>query len=144
MTPVDAAARDDIRDLHAATLFVEAGAGTGKTTALVNRVVSLIARGRVTIRELAAITFTEAAAGELRDRIRYRLEQAAAGVIEPVLAPEEQARCRAALQDVDDAALSTLHGFAQRILAEHPLEAGLPPRFEVVDDVEAAVRFEQR
>jgi ATP-dependent exoDNAse (exonuclease V) beta subunit len=144
MTPVDAAARDDIRDLHAATLFVEAGAGTGKTTALVNRVVSLIARGRVTIRELAAITFTEAAAGELRDRIRYRLEQAAAGVIEPVLAPEEQARCRAALQDVDDAAFSTLHGFAQRILAEHPLEAGLPPRFEVVDDVEAAVRFEER
>jgi ATP-dependent exoDNAse (exonuclease V) beta subunit len=141
---VDAAARADIRDLHDATLFVEAGAGTGKTTALVNRVVSLIARGRVTIRELAAITFTEAAAGELRDRIRYRLELAAGSATEPVLAPEERAWCRVALDDVDDAALSTLHGFAQRILAEHPLEAGLPPRFEVVDDVEAAVRFEER
>jgi ATP-dependent helicase/nuclease subunit A len=142
--PVDAAARDDIRDLHDATLFVEAGAGTGKTTALVNRVVSLIALGHVMIRELAAITFTEAAAGELRDRIRYRLEQAAAGATEPVLTAEERERCRAALEDVDDAALSTLHGFAQRILGEHPLEAGLPPRFEVVDDVEAAVRFEER
>ena len=144
MTPVDAAARDAIRDLHEATLFVEAGAGTGKTTALVDRVVSLIARGRVTIRELAAITFTEAAAGELRDRIRYRLEQAAGGATEPAPAPTERERCRVALEDVDDAALSTLHGFAQRILAEHPLEAGLPPRFEVVDDVEAAVRFDER
>ena len=144
MTPVDSAARDAIRDLHDATLFVEAGAGTGKTTALVDRVVSLIARGRVTIRELAAITFTEAAAGELRDRIRYRLERAAGGATAPVLAPDESERCRLALEDVDDAALSTLHGFAQRILAEHPLEAGLPPRFEVVDDVEAAVRFDER
>jgi len=141
VTPVDAAARDAIRDLHDATLFVEAGAGTGKTTALVERVVSLIARGHVEIRELAAITFTEAAAGELRDRIRSRLEQAAT---DPELEPDERERCRAALDDVDDAALSTLHGFAQRILAEHPLEAGLPPRFEVVDDVEAAVRFEER
>ena len=144
MTPVDAPAREAIRDLHDATLFVEAGAGTGKTTALVDRVVSLIARGRVTIRELAAITFTEAAAGELRDRIRYRLEQAAGGATDPVLALDEREPCRVALEDVDDAALSTLHGFAQRILAEHPLEAGLPPRFEVVDDVEAAVRFEER
>jgi ATP-dependent helicase/nuclease subunit A len=141
---VDAAARDEIRDLHDATLFVEAGAGTGKTTALVDRVVSLIARGRVAIRELAAITFTEAAAGELRDRIRYCLEQAAVGASDAASTSEERDRCRAALDDVDDAALSTLHGFAHRILAEHPLEAGLPPRFEVLDDVEAAVRFEER
>ena len=141
---VDGTAREEIRDLLDATLFVEAGAGTGKTTALVSRVVSLLARGRVTIRELAAITFTEAAAGELRDRIRFRLEQAAAGATDPPFAPEERERCRAALDELDDAALSTLHGFAQRILAEHPLEAGLPPRFEVVDDVEAAVRFEER
>jgi ATP-dependent helicase/nuclease subunit A len=141
---VDASARDEIRDLLDTTLFVEAGAGTGKTTALVSRVVSLIARGRVAIRELAAITFTEAAAGELRDRIRSQLELAAAGAAYPPLAPEERERCRAALDDLDDAALSTLHGFAHRILAEHPLEAGLPPRFEVVDDVESAVRFEER
>src|SRR5262249_57582981 len=72
VTPVDAAARDEIRDVHDTTLFVEAGAGTGKTTALVDRVVALIARGRGGIRELAAITFTEAAAGGLRDPIRFR------------------------------------------------------------------------
>ena len=104
----------------------------------------LIARGRVTIRELAAITFTEAAAGELRDRIRYRLERAAARSNRPGAGAGRARALPAALEDVDDAALTTLHGFAQRILAEHPLEAGLPPRFEVVDDVEAAVRFDER
>ena len=47
-------------------------------------------------------------------------------------------------REIDDAALTTLHGFAQRLLAEYPLEAGLPPVFEVLDDIRARVRFEQR
>jgi ATP-dependent exoDNAse (exonuclease V) beta subunit len=141
--PVDDDARRVIRTAHDATLFVEAGAGTGKTTALVDRVVALIASGRVGLRSLGAITFTEAAAAELRDRIRYALELAAAGGDEHVTEQDQRDRCRAALQELEDAALSTVHGFAQRILSEHPLEAGLPPRFEVVDEVEASVAFEQ-
>ena len=56
--------------------FVEAGAGTGKTTALVTRIVELIAAGALQMERLAAITFTEAAAAELRDRIRQDLEHA--------------------------------------------------------------------
>ncbi|MGH9012710.1 MAG: UvrD-helicase domain-containing protein [Acidimicrobiia bacterium] len=142
--PVDDDARRIIRTAHDATLFVDAGAGTGKTTALVDRVVALVASGRVDLRNLGAITFTDAAAAELRDRIRYALELAAAGDDERVTDPEERDRCRAALGELEDAALSTLHGFAQRILGEHPLEAGLPARFEVIDDVEASVAFEQR
>ncbi|MGH9027433.1 MAG: UvrD-helicase domain-containing protein, partial [Acidimicrobiia bacterium] len=142
-TPVDQDARDQVRTDHSHTLFVEAAAGTGKTQALVDRAVSLVARG-APLRSIAAITFTEAAAAELRDRIRDALEEAAAGTDPYVTAPEEQTRCRAALADLDDAALTTLHGFAQRILADHPLEAGLPPGFEVLDEVAAGVRFEQR
>src|SRR5262249_1086268 len=57
------------------TLFVEAGAGTGKTTVSVRRIVNLVAAGRVTMNQLVAITFTEAAAAELRDRIREALER---------------------------------------------------------------------
>ena len=57
------------------TFFVEAGAGTGKTTMLVGRIVNLVAAGRVTMEHLAAITFTEAAAAELRDRVREGLER---------------------------------------------------------------------
>ena len=95
------------------------------------------------LRELAAITFTEAAASELRDRIRTDSKRS------PTVAPtrsrrrSEQRRCRAALEQVDEAALTTLHGFAFRILTEHPLEAGLPPGFEVLDDITARIAFEQ-
>ncbi|MGH9048541.1 MAG: UvrD-helicase domain-containing protein [Acidimicrobiia bacterium] len=140
---VDQAARDEIRTALDRTLFVEAGAGTGKTTALVSRVVALVAAG-TPLRAVAAITFTEAAASELRDRIRLALELAAAGSTSPALDADERARCGAALHELDDATLSTLHGFAHQLLVEHPLAAGLPPRFEVVDDVEGGIAFEQR
>ena len=141
--PVDQSERDRVRTDHTHTLFVEAAAGTGKTQALVDRVVSLVTRG-APLRTIAAITFTEAAAAELRDRIREALERAAAGDDRFVADPAERERCRDALADIDDAALTTLHGFAQRILADHPLEAGLPPGFEVLDEIAAGVRFEQQ
>ena len=144
MNPVvDQAARDEIRDALDRTLFVEAGAGTGKTAALVSRVVALVAAG-TPLRGIAAITFTEAAASELRDRIRLELERAATGKSDPPLSGPARARCDAALHELDDAALSTLHGFAHQLLVEHPLAAGLPPRFEVVDDIEARITFDQR
>src|SRR5690606_37887571 len=54
------------------------------------------------------------------------------------------ARCRTALADLDSAAIGTLHSFAQRILTEHPVEAGLPPRIEVLDEVASAVAFDER
>src|SRR5438067_5553178 len=129
----DQGARDEIRTALDVTLFVEAGAGTGKTTVLVDRIVNLVRRG-VEMRHLAAITFTEAAAAELRDRIRAELERAAKA--EPALS--------GAMAEVDDAVISTLHAFAQRILSEHPLEAGLPPSVEVLDEIRSSLAFEQR
>jgi len=139
---VDDAARRAIRDDLGRNLFVEAGAGTGKTTVLVDRVVNLFAQGVLAEPgELVAITFTEAAAAELRDRIRTALERAGrAGDGDEA----GRGRCREARRRIDEAVITTLHGFAQRILAEHPLEAGLPPRFEVDDGVLARVRFVQR
>jgi ATP-dependent exoDNAse (exonuclease V) beta subunit len=142
--PVDAAARARVRDDHGVSLLIEAGAGTGKTTALVDRVVALVAAGDARLREIAAITFTEAAAAELRDRIRARLELAAEGAVDWIADGAPRAQCRDALAEIDDAALTTLHGFAQRLLSEHPLEAGLPPVFEVLDEIRARVRFDQR
>jgi ATP-dependent helicase/nuclease subunit A len=137
--PVDQAARDMIRDHSHSTLFVEAGAGTGKTTALVARVVEMIAVGRLPrMQALAAITFTENAAAELRNRIREALEQAARGSMgERMYDQEQAARCAVALRELDDAAITTLHGFAARILSDVPLEAGLPPGFAVSDAITA-------
>jgi ATP-dependent helicase/nuclease subunit A len=146
--PPDQGARDRIGSALDETLFVEAGAGSGKTTALVGRVLSLVtgegADGRshppVPLSGIAAITFTEKAGAELRERLRRSLEEAAT-------ADPDHPRadlCRAALDELDGAAIGTLHSFAQRILVEHPVEAGLPPRIEVLDEVTSGVEFERR
>jgi ATP-dependent helicase/nuclease subunit A len=135
----DQAARDRIRTALGETLFVEAGAGTGKTTALVERIVELVATRTATLAEIAAITFTDAAAVELRSRVRRRLEDAA--VAEEC--PERRLACDQGAAQADQAAILTFHGFAQRLLAEHPLEAGLPPSFEVADEVSSQLIFEQ-
>ena len=109
------------------TLFVEAGAGSGKTRALVERIVALVTTGDAPLPEVAAITFTEKAAAELRDRVRAR--SPSEGDRGPPGATRSVAdRCAAALDEVDSAAIGTLHAFAQRLLSEHPIEAGCRPR----------------
>jgi ATP-dependent exoDNAse (exonuclease V) beta subunit len=127
------------RDLGT-TLFVEAGAGSGKTTELVRRVLALVETGAAELGAIAAITFTEKAAAELRDRVRAELER----TLTTEISPEARDRYRLALAQLDGAAIGTLHSFAQRILSEHPIEAGLPPRVEVVDEVNSEVSFERR
>ncbi|MCH7580237.1 MAG: UvrD-helicase domain-containing protein, partial [Chloroflexi bacterium] len=140
-TPADQAARDRIRTDLKSTLFVQAGAGTGKTRELIERIVRLVSSGTARLRSIAAITFTESAAAELRDRVRLRIEQAEQD--SDAFTVEERDRCRSALAELDGAAIETLHGFAQRILTEHPLEAGLPPLIEVQDEISASIAFEE-
>ena len=139
--PPDQAARDRIRDDLSTTIFVNAGAGSGKTTALVGRVVALVASGTVELKSLAAITFTEKAGAELRDRVRRVLQERQS---HPDTPAAEVERCRAAAEQLDGAAIGTLHSFAQRILSEHPVEAKLPPRIEVIDEVSSGIAFDRR
>ena len=108
----DAARAAVVEDLDS-TLFLEAGAGSGKTSCLVARFVALVESG-VAADNIAAITFTEKAAAELVDRIRSELQQRA----------EANPRCREGLRVLDSAAIGTLHSFAQRILSEHPDRGG--------------------
>ncbi|SOC53708.1 UvrD-helicase domain-containing protein [Ornithinimicrobium cerasi] len=135
----DEAARRRIRERTDETLFVEAGAGSGKTKSLVDRVSTLVLRDGIPIEAVAAVTFTERAAAELRDRLRASFEQ-------EVRAGDAVVRGRAeeALDGLDLAAIGTLHSFAQRILTEHPIEAGVPPLVEVLDEVGSSVAFEAR
>ncbi|MGH9101956.1 MAG: UvrD-helicase domain-containing protein, partial [Acidimicrobiales bacterium] len=138
--PPDQGERDRIRSDLASTLVVEAGAGSGKTSALVGRVLALVSTGEAELAQVAAVTFTEKAAAELRHRIRSEL----AAFVADHRGSAGAARCQVALDQLDGAAIGTLHSFARRILEEHPIEAGLPPRFEVLDELSSGVAFEQR
>ncbi len=139
--PADQPARSAIAERLDENLVVEAGAGTGKTRSLVERVAALVTTGAATMDGVAAITFTEAAAAELRERIRQSLEQAASASTTP---SAETKRCLQAVEDLDQGAIQTLHGFAASLLRQRPLEAGLPPGFETLDATQSDMAFEDR
>ena len=135
---VDAADRARIRTALDETLVVEAAAGTGKTTEMVERLVNVLAEGRGRVDSIAALTFTEKAAGELKLRVRSRLEDARQR------APDGSAR-RLRLEDaigrLEEARISTIHGFCNDVLHERPVEAGVDPRFEVLTDQKAEALY---
>ena len=140
-TPSDQPARNAIVERLDENMVVEAGAGTGKTRSLVERVVALVTTGRASMGGIAAITFTEAAAAELRSRIGETLERVSADLSRQ---HAERERCERAVDDLDQASIQTLHSFAGSLLRERPLEAGLPPGFNVRDAIEAEVAFEKK
>jgi len=134
----DAEARHRIITDTSSTLFVEAGAGSGKTSSLVARIVNLIT-SEVRVEEIAAITFTEAAAAELRERVRAKLDERAMACTEP----SEAERFLEAAAQVEVSSFTTLHGFALRILTDYSVEAGLPPGFAVADEIESLASFDR-
>lgn len=136
----DQTARDAIRHSTESTLFVEAGAGSGKTSSLVDRVRQLVVVDGVLLRHIAAVTFTEKAAAELRDRLRSAFEEVARSTTDD----EACTHATLALDDLDSAAIGTLHSFARRVLSAHPIEAGVPPLVEVLDEVGSQVAFDRR
>ncbi len=104
------------------SLLLAAGAGTGKTSVLVERFVRAVLEDGLAPSRILAITFTERAAGELKERIRARF--AALGA-------------REAARDTEAAFIGTFHGFCARLLRTHPLLAGLDPEFTVLDEPHA-------
>jgi ATP-dependent helicase/nuclease subunit A len=124
----DEAARRRIRDDLDTSLLVEAGAGAGKTTAMVGRMVALVRTGRAHVQQIAAVTFTRKAASELREKFQTALENALR-VARSAGERDEEQRIDRALRDIDRAFLGTIHAFCARLLRERPLEAGLDPEF---------------
>ena len=105
-------------------VFVSAGAGTGKTTVIVERFCRAVCERGLDVDSILVITYTERAAGELRGRIRSRLHE---------LERHDLAR------ELDAAWISTIHGFCHRLLKAHPFAAGIDPRFRVLDDSQGRV-----
>jgi len=138
-TPIDAAVRERVTSDLGTTFLLEASAGTGKTSVLVERYVRCVLdpqRGAGDVRSVAAITFTEKAAGELRQRVREDLEARASAT--PPGSTEAELVGRA-LEALDDAPIGTIHGFAGSLLREYPVEAGIDPAFEQLDGLASEI-----
>ena len=133
----DAAARQRIVQDLRTNLFVEAGAGSGKTESLVGRICELFAQGVARPGDIAVITFTRKAAAELRQRVQVRLESTRLDEPNPV----RQARLQDASVHFGDAFLGTIHSFCARLLHEHPFELGLDPAFEELEEQAAEASY---
>ncbi len=110
-------------------VLLEAGAGTGKTGVMVDRYCRLVCDKGVSPDAILAFTFTDKAAAELRHRIRLELARRAE------LGSERAAEL---LSGIGGAWVTTIHGFCNRLLAAHPVAAGIDPGFRVLDAPESA------
>ena len=112
-------------------ILVEAAAGTGKTTSMIDRMVALLGSGRCPDnRGLVAVTFTRKAAAELRSRFQVSLESAVREA-----SGEEEENLKRALDHVEQCFMGTIHSFCARLLRERPVEAGVDLAFEEIDEV---------
>ena len=120
-------------------VFLVAGAGTGKTRVLVRRYCDAVTEDGAGVESILAFTFTEKAAGELRARVREELAARAAAEADPERSRELWRLAR----DTESAWIGTIHGFCRRLLAAHPVAAGIDPRFRVLTEAEAELIAER-
>ncbi|HKO30847.1 MAG TPA: UvrD-helicase domain-containing protein, partial [Nitrospiraceae bacterium] len=125
-------------------VVVVAGAGTGKTTILVNRILNLLMRepNPLAITEIVALTFTNKAATEMKQRLRAQLLRVTEQVDDTVAvfraryhlsAEQIGERAKLALEQMEKAQIGTLHSFAAHLLRLQPLESGIDPLFQEDD-----------
>ena len=112
-------------------ICVTAGAGSGKTTVLVERYLEILCEGNVTPREIVAITFTEKAAAEMRERVTERLS-----FQEKSSGSERGNSLQHFREEMNSAPISTIHAFCSRILREFPFQAGVPANFNVLQGID--------
>ena len=130
LTPVQRMALDSQRNIA-----VTASAGAGKTATLVERYIELLRQHpEIGVRQVLAITFTQKAAAEMRERIARRLTDA---LDEELPGPERQ-RLRQIREDLPAARISTIHAFCAALLREYPIEADVDPAFAVLEGMDAA------
>lgn len=132
--PPDQGERDKITSELDANLLVEAAAGTGKTTCLINRMLELLAAGKCGAREMAAVTFTHKAAAEMRARLQLELEKEIKKETSDDGATARRERLSRALDDISHLFVGTIHSFCGRLLRERPVEAGVNLEFAEIEE----------
>ncbi|HEU4766539.1 MAG TPA: UvrD-helicase domain-containing protein, partial [Pyrinomonadaceae bacterium] len=133
LLPEQAAAAYEIKK-H---ISVTAGPGSGKTTVLVERYLHILREQSLSIDQIVAITFTNRAANEMRERLRSELN-----LILATATGDERRRWLNYKRTLDGAVITTIHGFCARLLREFPLEARVDPQFMLLDEHQAALMLE--
>jgi exodeoxyribonuclease-5 len=144
----DAGARRRALLDYDSTLLVEAGAGSGKTALMAGRVALMLAHG-VHPRDIVAITFTEAAASELMERIQGFVASLRDGGMPPELADvqptglsaNQRIAIASAAGSLDEFTCTTIHGFCQQLIKPYPIEAGIDPGATIVDPAAADLAY---
>lgn len=116
-------------------LCVSAGAGSGKTTVLVDRYIYLFEHGGMEVSGIAAITFTEKAANQMKEKIRSKIQKR----ITLAEDPGEKETWALRFRDVGSAWIHTIHGLCARLLKENAIEAGIDPRFVILNQTETII-----
>lgn len=139
---IDKEARNKAESSLKQTYLLDAGAGTGKTSVLVSRVLNILLNTSTTLDRIVVITFTEKAAGELKFRIREEIDKR---LTDPVIRgdPDAQKTLAKAIADIEKAPISTIHSFCASLLRERPIEAGLTPNFVVADEFADSLLFDE-
>ena len=142
---VDAESRLRIGTELNKNFMVEAAAGTGKTTCIVNRMVNLVASGTCRIEQLVAVTFTRKAAAELRERFHMELRSRAAMLSNSDASDDKTAseRLLFASDHCGLAFVGTIHSYCAALLRERPIEFGVDPAFHELDENEDSILREQ-
>jgi len=133
LLPEQAAAAYEI-DKH---VSVTAGPGSGKTTVLVERYIHILREHSLGIDQIVAITFTNRAANEMRERLRAEIN-----LMLRISNDEERRRWLNYKRTLDGAVITTIHGFCSRMLREFPVEARIDPQFLLLDEHRAAMMLE--
>ncbi len=123
-------------------LLVEAAAGTGKTTCIVERMVNLIASGQCCVENMVAVTFTRKAASELRERFQIRVQQRASEAIDSdTCTPDERSRLLVASQRCGNLFIGTIHSFCSHLLRQRPIEFNIDANFrELTAEEDSSLR----
>src|SRR2546423_15258862 len=133
LKPEQAAAAHTL-DCH---LSVTAGPGSGKTFVLVERHLEILRTKKVSVDNIVAITFTNRAANEMRQRIREKID----ALLRTTSGNERQTWLRHK-RALEGAVITTIHGFCSRLLHEFPVEANIDPQFMLLDEHQAAMLLE--
>ncbi|MGF1509396.1 MAG: UvrD-helicase domain-containing protein [Myxococcota bacterium] len=137
MSTVDQDARDRIRDALDESLLVEASAGTGKTQATIERILSVLQSGKANVESVVAVTFTRKAAGELKLRLRRALD-----LRRQRCESHERNRLNHSLRHLDQSRIGTIHSFCADILRRFPAEAGIDPDFVELSEGQSRSLFQ--